>query len=448
LSLRALPIVVIATMLLAQSGEPAGSGQQESSFDPLRDSLSRNEPQTIYAPDRSHPWNRTFHLLFTRTLKAKAIDGDTARAVTAGDLSRLSTGRPVTRIESGDRAIEPFYPSWIWMGSDAFDISPDGKWNSLREPQYSSLLAALREVKLSATEHPPVARALMQADLWAAYDLLYATFRIRPRQSRESIERLELTNRLLLSLADAIAALSLSRAEIAALPDNYAAARPTHGLPDLFNPQSGWMEIRWFSRRSHDSAANLRRATRVFLKPVKPPADDGEFLNRFRNPQGTDLSSELEAVALVIQNLLITRDGTAVPSPITYDVQLRRFEAAGTSSGAVLQLELSRKRLLEAPETGGLQALDDDSPMYLPVAANDLSFAAPPRLDAEPLIVPLRTRCGACHGPKFNHLITFSMIGSPTAPPVVRLDPLRYTHALDVAARKMTLDDFRSVVRR
>lgn len=438
----------LGTILLLQSCAPAG-GPVQPSFDPLRDSLARDEPQPLYDPNPSHAWNRVFYLLFTRTLKARLAPATEGAVFAAGDDRLALSNRTVTRIEGGDRAIDPLYPSWIWMGSTAFDMLPGSTWGILDEPRYSALLEALTAVASTAAEQPPLARALMQADLWAAYDLLYAASPTRGRLSAEVAARTKRIERLLPLLARGIWSLALTRAEIAALPDTYAAARHVHPLPDLFDSQSGWMEIRWFPARMHEDAVHNRRAARVFVKPTLTPTDPAAFLNRLRNQHGSHFSA-LDEVALVIQTLLIASDGSVVPSPITYEIQIRRFGGAGTSPRSeALQYELSRQLLLASPQTGGLRALDDQAPVYLPIAGNDFSFAAPPamRPRAEPVLVPLRQRCASCHGPTLEHLITFSMITAPDreAPAVVRLDPRQHAHAWDVAARKMTLESWKSL---
>jgi hypothetical protein len=440
----------LGTVLLLHSCAPAG-GQGQPSFDPLRDSLARDEPQPIYDRNPSHAWNRVFYLLFTRTLKVRLAPVTGGTVFAAGDERLALSNRTVTRIESGDRAVDPLYPSWVWMGSSSFDMLPGGAWGILSEPRYSALVEGLIAVSSTAAEEPPLARALMQADLWAAYDLLQTASPPRSRQSGEAAERTKRIERLLPLLAEAIWTLALTRAEIAALPDTYAAARRGQGLPDLFDPQSGWMEIQWFPTRMHEHAGDNRRAVRVFVKPALAPADPAAFLNRFRDKHGEHFSA-LDEVALVIQNLLIASDGSVVPSPITYEVQIRRFGGARTSPRSeALQYELSRRQLLEAPHTGGLRALDGQAPVYLPTGGNDFSFASPPAMGpgAEPVLVPLRQRCGSCHGPTLEHMVTFSMITAPgrEPPPVVRLDPQQHAHAWDVAAHKMTLESWNSLKR-
>ena len=59
-------------------------------------------------------------------------------------------------------------------------------------------------------------------------------------------------------------------------------------LPNVTASASGWMESKWFPTRDHDTAAQFRRATRVFVKPLRKPADPVAFLDAFREAQGDD----------------------------------------------------------------------------------------------------------------------------------------------------------------
>jgi hypothetical protein len=442
----------LAGILLLLSCAPAGDTQQRHpAFEPLRDSLQRHEPQPIYDPDPSHPWNRVFHLLFTRTVETRLGAIVPGPVFAASDERTALSNRTVRRVESGDRAIDPLYPAWVWLGGVPGGSTDGADW-VLRDPQYSDLGDALEAVASTASKQSALARALMQADLWAAYDVLHASLSrlLRPSSDRAS-NRPQRAERMLDLLAAAIRALALTRSEIGALPATFAAARSAQGLPDLFNPRSGWIEIRWFDSRMHERDVQDRRAARVFFKPSWQPTDVAAFLARFRDGQGAH-SSALEAAALVIQNLLIASDGTVVPSPIMYDVQLRRFDARSASDRpAVLQYELSRQMLLGSPETGGLRPLDQDAPAYLPSAGNDLSFATPSflRPGAAPLLVPLRQRCASCHGPRLDHLFTFSRVTAPGVEPprVVALDASQHRHAWDVAARKMASESWKALER-
>jgi hypothetical protein len=422
-----------------------------TAFDPLRGSLARREPLAVYSPDPADPWNQAFFLLFTQTIQSRVI-ADGALPFASGDERLRLTDRRVTRIEGGDRAIDPLYPSWLWMGSMYFDFEPGDAFRILQEPRYSQFLAALQGIRRTAASRPALARALMQADLWSAFDILHALTRIRrardaagggappPGQQQQEQDRAEI---LLSPLATTMRALALSREEIARLPDTYSAAANRLALPDLLGNRNGWMEIRWFPRRSHDDAAGYRRAARVFARPAARPDDDAALLNRLREQQGDDRGA-LDSVALLTQLLLVATDGTVIPSSIAFDVQFR-----GTAAGAVPEYELSRRRLLSSPSTGGLVPFEAEMPAYMPSAGNDLSFATPPRLDAEPVIAPLAIRCSACHGTAagVGHLVTFSMTVAPgrAVPPVVRLSSDRNVHPQDVAGHKMEMDDFKSL---
>jgi hypothetical protein len=287
----------------------------------------------------------------------------------------------------------------------------------------------------------------MQADLWSVHDMLDAMTRLRRGPAAgDRAEREQRAQALLPRVAATMRALALSGGEIARLPDTYSAAATSLGLPDLLGDQSDWMEIRWFPFRSHDDAAGYRRAARVFFRPAERPNDAAAFLGRFREGQGDNLAA-LESVALLVQLLLVASDGTVVPSPITYEVQLRG--AAARPRGAEIpQYELSRRQLLSSPATGGLVGFDSNAPAYLPMAGNDFSFATPPRLDGEPVLAPLGARCALCHAPApgVGHLMTFAQHhpGRPT-PPVVRLAAAQNVHSRDVARRKMELEEFKTL---
>jgi hypothetical protein len=358
--------------------------------------------------------------------------------VGAGDERLKLTNERIARIESGDRAIDPLYPSWLWMGSTHFDFARDSTWRILREPRYSRLVATLDSVRRTASSRPPMARALMQVDLWSAYDMLHTAS--APRRGPppfDAAEREQRARALLPLIATTLHALALSDKEIAALPDTYSAAAKRLGLPDLLASRSDWMEIRWMPRRSHDVAAGHRRATRVFLRPAKRPSDERAFLNRLREGHG-DSGGALDSVALLIQLLLIRNDGMVVPSPITYEAQFR-----GGAALSIPQYELSRRLLISSPSTGGLVGLEANAPAYLPMAGNDFSFATPPQLDGDAVLAPLATRCAGCHG--VGHLMTFSMSGRPDSS-VDRLPTRQNVHAGDVAKRKIELEDFKALV--
>ena len=434
--------------MLAIACTTAGDRGAPGGFDPTHGSLARLEPRSIYARDRNDPWNLVFHLLFDRAIRSQLV---APGAVIFGGMDerlRLSD-RHLTRIEDGDRAVEPLYPSWLWMGSGLFDTSPQGSWQILRDPRFNQFVAGLKEVETSATSRPPLARALMQADLWAVYDMFHATSRFASTYDRD-VDPAQLSSRrdeLLVRLAATIRALALTRSEISALPDNYASAARAGTVPDVFNPRAGWIEIQWLPERMHDRVAQFRRVARVFLQPAHPPADEAAFLNRFREEGGAYIT-DLSAAALVTENLLVASDGTVVPSPITFDVQIRRLaKHDSTTDSNVEEHELSRRLLLANPASGGFVRFDANAPAYLPMAGNDLSFATLRRPDSESVLGSLGDRCTACHGPGAGKLFTFSVTRGPdwVPPPVQRLDPSTNARAHVVADAKQTRGDFTSL---
>jgi hypothetical protein len=69
---------------------------------------------------------------------------------------------------SGTRlAIDPLNPSF-WVGAESRLV--------LADPAYSAFAAALREAPSEKITRPVIARALMQSDLWATYDILFGPF--------------------------------------------------------------------------------------------------------------------------------------------------------------------------------------------------------------------------------------------------------------------------------
>jgi hypothetical protein len=444
--IRIAPWMLAGAVAIAAS--TPGDPQPRHDFDPMRGSLRRLAPQPVYSRNRNDAWNLAFYLLFTRTVRSQLV---TPGATMFGGMDeRLSlSDRYVTRIEEGDRAVDPLYPSWAWVSAE-FDVSPDGSWRLLRDPRFAQFAASLREIQWSASTRSPLARALMQADLWAVYDTVFATTRFASAYDRTA-DPSQLSQRreeLLVTLAATIRALALTRTEIAALPDNYTAAARVGAVPDVLNPEQGWIEIQWLPHRMHDRAVQFRRAARVFLKPARRPADEVAFLNRFRDETGAPLS-ELEATALVTQNLLVASDGSVVPSPITFDVQIRRLNAGVNRPAQVTEHELSRRLLLTEPASGGFASLDENAPAYLPMAGNDFLFATPRRPNADPILGTLRDRCAACHGAGSGSLFTFSVARGPgwLPPPVQKLDPSKNVRALAVAADKSARDDFKALQR-
>ena len=403
-------------------------------------SLPKDEPQAVYSADRDDSWNRIFYCLFTRTVQLRLSDDFLEGAPFSQPTQTLFPQRSISdgtfeRIEGGDRAIEPLYPSFL---------TSSGPFQVLDEPRYSQLTKALVAALQENADRTPLARALMQSDVWAAHDILSREYDFA-HKGEQGNQRRARKDKLLALLAKLIKRLALTSEEIKSLPDNYAAAANTHHLPDLFAQDSAWMEVRRDPARFHDGAADHRRAARVFVKPAKPPQDVPEFLEGLRDAHGS--TPQLSAVALITQNLLIDNTGKVVPSPLTYEVQLRTFvkdEKTEFGNADLQQYDLSRRLLLSEAKTGGLVGSDDKSPAYLPLAYNDYGFAG--RSGAgQPLLVALRTRCVGCHGERAATVVTFGPVQVPPPSPVVHLKPSDNDCARDVAQFKMESANFKAL---
>jgi hypothetical protein len=135
----------------------------------------------VYHDDPEHLWNRLNAVLFMR--------------VDAG-------GRPYS-LDTADPL--------IWPGS----------YYLLEEPRHSEARALLEEFVAGghAQITSPVARALLQNDLWALFDQLAGRTGIRswPLNTRTEFEQRRQTLRPL--VAEAVRALALSGEQIASLPD-------------------------------------------------------------------------------------------------------------------------------------------------------------------------------------------------------------------------------------
>ena len=394
--------------------------------------------QSIYAADPNDSWNRIFRALFTRTVKSRVSDAfpEGAPFVRVEDVGmraapfRISKEK-FSRIEIGDRAIEPLYPTFL---------TTEGPAQALSDPRYSELAGALRQAIDETTRRSAIERALMQADVWAAYDIVYNT---RGSSVPDFVER---RDQLLDLLRQFIRKLALSSDEVKSLKNNYLTAVTAIKLPKLFSPESGWLEIELLSHRSHDDAAGYRRATRVFVKPRTTPENPVQFLESLKHNRNHE---QVEAVALVIQDLLLDTSSHVVPSPLFTDVQFRFFKngpKAGEVSAELQQFELSRRKLLTEPTSGGFVEYAPASPAYLNSAGNDYEFATPIYEADAPIMVPLRTRCAECHGNKLTIIMTYSIHYFPPVPTTRILRTLDHERAFYVARRKEERDDFKSLL--
>lgn len=402
-------------------------------------------PAAIYSNNSADPWNRIFALLLTRDVKVRfttefidrgPFDDQPSPALQYGTI-RLST-RIFDRHEDGDRAVEALYPKFMTGG---------GVRAVLEDPRYAELSDALTA---ALSERPPrssLARALMQVDLWSAFDRLGSVERVRgPARSSMHITRATALRSL---IARMIGRIALTPAQIAALPDNYEAARRTLSLPDAFHGAADWLEVAWADFHIHEQEADQRRVTRVFMRPAGKPADVSSFLKAATHEFPPN---RFDAVALVTRAMLLDSSGRVVASPLATDIQVRTFsrDARGTVvSAKAVQYELSRRRLLSNAASGGFVTFADQAEAYLPLAGNDYDFATPAFDTSTPAVAvmsTLRERCNGCHGRAGIGITSFSVKDPETLPPPRALPQPNDERARAVAAAKEARDDYKRLI--
>jgi hypothetical protein len=442
MALTAIVAAALAAVLgLAGLYVNRSSRSPESQVHAPRLRASSNDPRLVYSDNPNDSWNRIFHSLFTRKFKARVSDAFAEHGpfISLRDgmaRIRVST-RTFPRFENGDRAIEPLYPSFF---------NEEGVLRVLTEPDYSALKNALDDALKESRSRSSVGRALMQSDVWAAYDILFAKKVFSKRQHQVLSQR----RKVLLSLLGRFTLkLALTPAEIQTLPDNYARASANNKLPSIFAPDGEWIEIQISPHRLHDFAADFRRCARVFLRPEDNSIGKRAVLERLRSGNFLALA---DSFVLVMQNLLIDAKRNVVPIHLTTDVQIRKFIKG--PSGEVIrtevhQYELSRQSLLRNPGDGGLMEIVENAGVYLPVAGNDYLFASP-QFNQQgtdyPVLVSLSQRCEGCHGRGATGIFTFSTHNPFPLPPITQLPQLANVRGWYVAGRKQEREDFKALL--
>jgi hypothetical protein len=421
--MRAALAAVVAAAALLQGSRPAtGAGG------PL-----------VYSSRPDDPWNQVFALLFTRDFQARFTSDFAERGpfesfpngpVPPTPPLNVST-RKFDRHEDGDRAIEALYPMFL---------SDQGVRAVLEEPRHGELVRALTAAPSDRMPRTPLARALMQIDLWSAYDRLSPIQGPGGRYSADTPRTSELRS----LIATAIGHLALTPAEISTLPDNYEAARVRLGLPDVLHGPAGWLEVTWAPFHVHEAAADQRRVARVFMRPRTPPSDVPSFLKAMTRG---DPASGFAAAVLLVSPLLVDSAGHLVAAPLTTDVQMRTFARGGDGgiAATATEFELSRRDLLSDPSSGGLRRFDEASEAYLALAGNDYEFATPvfgqPSM-TEPVVTTLRTRCSVCHGRANTGFMSLSVQDPDRLPPPRALPQPNDERARDVARQKAVRPEF------
>src|SRR5262249_11054467 len=249
------------------------------------------EVEPVYSTNGQDPWNRVFHLLYARKLRAKVAS------------SKDSTWRNIIRQEGGDLP-EFFFP-------------PDAGF-LLEEPRRSRLRSALEaEVRSpSLRGRTPEARILFQQDLWNRFDALHV---LAAKDSRAmGLARL---------LARLMARVALTADELRGLRLNFAESAGERLDPRLFEADSPWRELVSSFEEPHSEGGTTLHARRagwrlVFRRFVRLPPQGGELKEL---PLGT-------TTLLLETPLALSADGELHPVPLPLAAQVRVVQPGGDFS--------------------------------------------------------------------------------------------------------------------
>src|SRR5713101_5198919 len=394
---------------------------------PLRGSLLRNEPAPVYSTDPQDPWNRLFHLLYARKLRAQVGPPENSKA----------PWRSITRLEGGDLP-EFFFP-------------PDAGY-LVEEPRRSRLRSSL-EAEISSPTlrgRTPEARILFQQDLWNRFDALHA---LAAKDSRAMpLARL---------LARLMATVALTKDELAGMRPSFAEAaqeRPDLLDPGLFEADSRWSElVSYFdlgpgSESGGGTTMHARRAgwRIVFRRFVRVPSEAGgegclrEHLTTTHGHEAVRPAHAVEGpcgwnalpsgtTALLLETpLALSAEGELHPIPLVLAAQVRVVRPGG----GFAVLHAPRLAVSASPRRLGLQPLGEQD--LVPQTSSVL-----PRFDGQPL-VRVRESCVLCHGPDGAMLGTATMQQPPRTE---LLAPGNTVEADRVLRAKRESDSFRALLR-
>jgi hypothetical protein len=137
---RMIPaLIVLCGTAAVLPGRAEQSGYRQGS-------LESDQPQRLYGNDPEDSWNRIFHCLFTRTVTLRLTEdfqeGAPFRTASFGGIPGFPvlrvSDRTFERIESGDRGIDPLYPSFL---------DSVGTLRLFTEPRYAEFEKALRAAR-------------------------------------------------------------------------------------------------------------------------------------------------------------------------------------------------------------------------------------------------------------------------------------------------------------
>ena len=289
----------------------------------LAGSLRRDEPVPLYSPDRSDPWNRLHHLIFSKAIRGRAV----------GAIAAHHQQTIVTRIEGGDRLISP------WAGGVDYVLA---------DPRFVLLAGAISDVEqdMDARQRSLSARFAFQQEIWEAYDDLETYVGREGRYAQRA-------RGLMPRLARLIFRLALTDAELQKLGE-----RSAHDVPDA----GEWRELTVRSGHAHEFQFDHRIAFRTLVRLpqayrrsawLEQQMGRMNALERLGNTDGKEVAfmsavSSLSAVPpgtvtlLASYFLAIDSLGRVRATNITRDLQRVSVSESGRMSFDVREFRLER----------------------------------------------------------------------------------------------------------
>jgi hypothetical protein len=309
----------------------------------------------------------------------------------------------------------------------------------LNGPSHLRAIQLLDEFLTSGGERlvaDPLKRAVFQHDLWAIFDWLIATAD-SPTTVFDTAARTALMQRL----ARVIRRVALTKAQIEALPDSYAAAVASGTfvdrgdrsqqrllLPrDLFDVSGPWIAVGGTQPVAPQHAGELGRSAFIVLWSVPGgSAETTAYLRKlweFPQPYVVDQSFQLPRdgelrvkpnpalpavpdgtrIALVRKMMLIDNTGAIVPSAVVQSIQLRAFLRAWPEH-LFSELQMSRVDLFGG-RAGGLRMIGPDDRDFVTFSSKGMDVFERHETKYGPGPVsprPVLASCTNCHQVDFE----------------------------------------------
>lgn len=414
-------LVLLASCSRPQSGRiPLQSGRQ-TSFPPT----SMQAVKRVAGPT---PTILSLLTLRSRLYATQTAQVAEARSTSVSVVSTAEASVPLT--------CQVFDPEGSHLWNRLFcalnaRVGPDGTiygvhdldthhWNTSKHLIYGAshdtAIAVLDEFLGTSGERlitDPRKRALLQRDLWAIFDWLH-------NRNDEGVRYREIRADLQWRLVAVMRRVALSRREIAALPDNYAAAVDSHVFPsqftaqdpertflppDLFAINVGWVlmggQDRPLAEFHTEAQIGSRSVWLVFLRHPGGREETKKFVQSLAQDNGATnpptLYPGMEAL-LMRRMLLIDDSGEIVPSPVTESVQIRHYTRPGSRGQRVFDLKLLREGLFRE-EGGGLSAVEPSERTLIFLNPSDDDPLEPEEYDVTrgDMGLPILAECRNCH---------------------------------------------------